>query len=173
MNISTDITIYDVIFLIFSALSAFFALFQWRQSYKLKRAECLKEALSKIRDDKEFAIVLYDIDYGENWYTENFISDHTNEQKFDAVFAYFDYLCKLKNKHILSKSEFRVFEYRISRMANNDSFLDYMFNLYHFSKTNDKDISFYHLLTYLRKKKLLDDDFWNANSKQYVKRLNF
>ena len=141
MTIILDITIYELIFLTFTIIGGVFALFQWRQSYKLKRAELLKEALAKIREDKEFAKVLYDIDYGEKWYTYDFINDHSKEQLFDKVFAYFDYLCYLKNKRILGKNEFRIFEYRIHRMVCNDSFLDYLFNLYHFSKRNMSDIS--------------------------------
>lgn len=165
MDINMEITIYELLFLILTSLGGFFALFQWRQSYKLKRAEHLKEAVTKIREDKVFASVLYDIDYGVIWYTHDFVGTHSEEQKFDMVFAYFDYLCYLKNKHILSKSEFRVFDYRIKRMTKNKCFLNYMFNLYHFSKKNMADFSFYHLLAYLRKNKLLNESFWDVNSK--------
>lgn len=172
MNVTFDITIYELLFLILTVLGGFFALFQWRQSYKLKRAEHLKEALTKIRDDADFASVLYDIDYGVEWYTYDFISNHSKEQRFDKVFAYFDYLCYLKNKHILSRSEFRIFEYRITRMARNESFVDYMFNLYHFSERNKTDMSFLHLLTYLKNNKLLAEDFWDVKSKRYKKLLN-
>ena len=172
MSITYEITIYELLFLIFTVVGGLFALWQWRQSYKLKRAELLKEALAKIRDEKEFARVLYAIDYGENWYNYDFINDHSKEQQFDKVFSYFDYLCYLDNKRILSKSEFRIFEYRIKRMTCNDSCLDYMFNLYHFSKRNETDISFYHLLMYLEKNKLLDDDFWDIRSSKYRKLLN-
>lgn len=172
MEITFDITIYELIFLILTTIGGFFALFQWQQGNKIKRAELLKEALTRIRDDEEFASVLYDIDYGVEWYTVAFVNEHTREQKFDKVFAYFDYLCYLKNKHILSKSEFRIFEYRITRMVRNDSFLDYMFNLYHFSKRNQTDMSFHHLLTYLRKNNLLNEDFWDVHSRRYKKLLN-
>ncbi len=172
MNVSFDITIYELIILSLTIIGGFFALFQWRQSYKLKRAEHLKEALEKIRDDEDFASVLYDIDYDVEWYTDEFLDDHSKEQRFDRVFAYFDYLCYLKNKYIMSKSEFRIFEYRITRMTKNKSFVDYMFNLYHFSNSNGTDMSFYHLLTYLRKNRLLDEDFWDVQSENYEKLLN-
>ena len=173
MNLINGITIYELLFLVLTTIGGFFALFQWRQNYKLKRAELLKEALSKIRDEKEFAIVLYAIDYGEKWYTREFLDDHSKEQKFDMVFAYFDYLCYLKNKYIFSKSEFRVFEYRIKRMTRNRSFMNYMFNLYHFSTKNKTDMSFYHLLMYMKKNELIIKDFWNPNSKKFEKLLNF
>lgn len=173
MNISFDIKIYEFLFLIFTVCGGLFALFQWRKSYKLKRAEYLENALIKIREDKDFAQVLYRIDYGEEWYTPEFIEDHNQEQLFDKVFAYFDFLCYLKHQRILRESEFRIFEYRIARMAANYSFVCYMFNLYHFStKKNNTDISFFYLLTFLLDKGLLPEDFENMQSENYTKLLN-
>ncbi|MBQ7547908.1 MAG: hypothetical protein IJT41_13205 [Clostridia bacterium] len=173
MVITKEISLYELLFLTFSIVGGFFALFQWRQTYKLKRAEFLKEAQVKIRENKEFASVLYEIDYGVEWYTQDFIEDHSKEQMFDEVFAFFDYLCYLKNRNFLRDDEFRVFKYRIRRMACNQSFLDYFFNLYHFTKRNSTDFSFYNLLQYLKDNNLLDADFWDKNSKQYRKLLNF
>lgn len=155
-------------------LNGFIALLQWRNSYKLKRAELMKETSSKIREDKEIANVLYVIDYNnEEWYNNEFFEDnHDYEAKFDRTFAFFDYLCYLKNKRILGNEEFKIFQYRIYRMSCNKSFINYMFNLYHFSKQNNNPISFYHLLTYMKKQKLLEDDFWDVNSKRYEIFLN-
>lgn len=172
MKMTFSITIYEALFLLFTIGGGIFALLQWKQKHKLERANFLNAALTKIRDDKEFASVLYAIDYGEQWYTNDFITDHLKEQQFDRVFAYFDYLCYLKDRHILSKKEFQIFEYRIVRMANSDSFMSYMFNLYHFSKRNGTRVSFCHLLMYLKKSKLLEDSFWNVNSSEYTKLLN-
>lgn len=167
-------SVYESIVIVISIIGGGFAFFQWRNSYKLKRAELMKEASSKIREDKEIVDVLYSIDYSdEEWYTDEFFEDNHNcEAKFDRAFAFFDYLCYLKNKRILGNKEFKIFQYRIHRMVCDESFVNYMFNLYHFSQKHNKPVSFYHLLTYMKKHKLLDDDFWDVNSSRYKKYLN-
>lgn len=172
MILTLELSLYELLFFVATIFGGFFALLQWRQSYKLKRAELLKEAVSKIRDDTTIAEVLYTIDYGEEWYTTEFIKNHSIEQKYDKVFAYFDYLCYLKSKRVLSRDEFRIFEYRLIRLTNNQSFLDYMFNLYHFSMKNGTDISFYYLLKYLRDNTLLPNSFWDVHSANFKKILN-
>ena len=172
MKIIFEITLYEVLFILISIIGGCFALFQWKQSYKLKRAELIKEAMLKIRDDTDISLVLYSIDYGDNWYNQEFAENHTIEAQYDKVFAFFDYLCYLYNTKILTKNEFRIFEYRIKRMQQNSSFRNYLFNLYHFSKRNYTDISFYNLLDYLNKEELIDKEFWNVNSKKYNKILN-
>lgn len=88
------------------------------------------------------------------------------------MFALFDYICYMKLKGILGKDEFKIFEYRIQRMSNNTSFVEYFFNLYHFAKLQNTEFSFYHLLKYMKKKGLLDDEFWNVDSDKYEKYLN-
>lgn len=174
MDTIFKISVYEFIVIILSVIGGCFALFQWRSSYKLKRAELVKETSSKIREDKEIVNVLYKLDYNdEEWYNAEFFEhNHDYEAKFDRTFAFFDYLCYLKNKKILGNKEFKIFQYRIHRMACNKSFVNYMFNLYHFSEKNNNPISFYHLLTYMKKHKLLDNDFWDVNSKKYKKFLN-
>lgn len=58
-------------------------------------------------------------------------------------------------------------------MAYNESFVNYFYNLYHFSRRNGKDMSFYYLLRYMKKNKLLGADFENEKSDYYVHLLNF
>jgi len=172
MNIISEIKLYEVLLILISIVGGFFALFQWKQSYRLKRAELIKEAMLKIRDDTDIALVLYSIDYGDHWYNQEFVENHTIEAQYDKVFAFFDYLCYLYNRKIFGKNEFRIFEYRIKRMQQNSSFRNYLFNLYHFSRKNNTDISFYNLLKYLKKQGLIDKEFWNVDSKKYDKILN-
>ena len=167
MEIAYQISIYEIIIIITSIIAGGFALFQWRQSYRLKRAELVKEASNKIREDADITAVLYTIDYSEDWYNNDFLEDHQTERQFDKAFAYFNYICYLKKKSIFSNDEFRIFEYRIQRMAQNPSFALYLFNLYHFSKRQGRDISFYYLLNYMKKNKLLCDDFWDVSSKRF------
>ena len=57
--IKLEISIYEIAVVIFSAVGGVFALLQWRKSQKLKRAELVKDLLTKLRDDKEIAQALY------------------------------------------------------------------------------------------------------------------
>lgn len=181
IDIVTNISIYEIVSLIFSVIgglatlvAAAFALWQWHQTTKLKRAELIRDALVKIRDDKEIAQVLYVIDYGEeSWYNEDFLDDHEQEAQFDRAFAFFDYLCYLRKRRILRAKDFKVFEYRIVRMAINEDVKKYLFNLYHFSKANGTYCSFDYLLGYMRKQKLLPNDFYNREARQEEKLLNY
>ena len=59
MEIISEITLYEILFILISIIGGCFALFQWKQSYKLKRAELIKEAMLKIRDDTDISLVLY------------------------------------------------------------------------------------------------------------------
>lgn len=173
MNVTMSITIYELMIMIISILGSVFALIQWRQSYKLKRAELIKKAIEETRNDQDLVQVMYSIDYGEEWYGYDFIKDHNKEEKFDRAFALFDYICYMKMIKIFGDDEFSIFEYRIQRMAKNKSFLEYFFNLYHFSEKQKTEFSFYHLLKYMRKNHLIDEDFYDKDSSKYKKYLNF
>ena len=172
MKILFEISIYELVIALATVIAGTFALFQWRQSYQLKRAELVKEASCKVREDGDIVSVLYSIDYSEDWYNDAFLTNHEIESKYDKAFAYFDYICYLRFKGIITKDEFRIFEYRIQRMAYNYSFRTYFFNLYHFSVRMGRDISFYYLLNYLKDNKLIEADFWDVNSHKYPHMLN-
>ena len=172
MAVILEITLYELIIIILTIIGGFFALYQWRQLYKLKRSELIKEAIDKTRNNPDVVHVLYSIDYGDKWYGFDFISNHDEELKYDRAFALFDYLCYMRLKGIFGRDEFKIFEYRIQRMASNSSFMEYFFNLYHFSKLQNAEFSFYHLLKYMKKKRLIEQEFWNINSEKYDKFLN-
>ena len=166
MEINMQINISELISLCLTFLGLLativggcFALIQWNMSTRLKRAELLNEAITKIRDDPQFAEILSRIDYGEQWYTNDFHSNREMESQYDRVFAYMDYLCYLKKRRILKSKDFRIFEHRMQRIAHNKDSIDYLQFLCYFSKLNNTTMSFPHLLEYLEDKSLLPDNF--------------
>lgn len=101
----------------------------------------------------------------KDWYNKEFVKANSLINKYEAMFGYLSYLYLKKQ---ISSSEFKMFEYIINRLARNKGFKDYMFNEYHFSKRNGADIKSYYLLEYMKKRKMIDDSFWDNNSGNYV-----
>ncbi len=172
LTVSMEISIVDICAFVISAAGGCFALLQWRKAQKLRRAEHVKDLLLRFRDDTEIADAFYRIDYGEEWYTKEFIEEHKDEKRFDRLFAYADYACYLLKQHVIGAKEFQPFEYRICRLANNRDVQSYFFNLYHFSKRNNVPMSFQYLLNYMRKEGLLFNDFDNSESSNFKVWLN-
>lgn len=150
----------QIITLITVVLGGCFALFQWNNSEKVRKAALMKELLQKVREDPDFCEVLYMIDYWEKeWYPDEFKKDHELEEKVDKVFTLFDYICFLKNNRILSKSEFLIFKYEILRLSSDKSSVRYLYNIYHFSRTNGQKCSFHNLIKYMYRNNLLPENF--------------
>ena len=146
----------------------------------LKRAEYVLQLTEKIRTDEVFKEILYKIDYAEEeWYNEDFINDSNNilEGKVDKVMSYFSYICYLNSKKLISKDEFKFFEYRISRILTNWNVQDYFYNLYHFANSQNSQFSFVYLLKYGESKNFFENDFYDKESyiynKKYHKYLNW
>lgn len=172
MEVTTMMSLYEISAIALSMAGGIFALYQWSKANRLKRAEFVKEAYESIRNDDEISQTLYRIDYGEDWYNDKFYENHKDEELFDKTFSYFNYLCYLRATGVIGKQEFQPFKYEIKRMAANRGVKNYFFNLYHFSVKNDTPMSFSYLLDYMKKQKLIGDDFWDRNSENYDVYLN-
>lgn len=160
-------------------IGGIFTIYQWRKTLDLKRADYIKELTEKIRVDEDIKNILYKIEYGEVWYDEDFHKSKKNddiESKVDKTLSYFSYICYLKSKKLITKAEFKFFEYRISRILSDKNVIDYFYNLYHYSEGIEANFSFYYLFEYGKKKKLINGDFFdkdfheNENS-TYTKKL--
>ena len=51
--------------------------------------------------------------------------------------------------------------------------INYIYNLYHFSKKVNQPISFVDLFQYAKDNDYFDQDFWDKDSKKYIHLLNF
>ncbi len=150
-----------------------FALFQWNKNLKLKRADYLYELSTKLRTDEDLSDVVKYFDYNEPWYNADFHENHSIEKKIDTILSFFSYICYLKSEKMLSINEFRIFKYEIDRILISEQTQQYLFNIYHFSKTNNADIPFYYLFQYAEKNQMIDEEFYNPNSKKYPRYVNY
>ena len=156
----------------FATIGGGFALYQWRESVKIKRADFINQLNDRIRFDKDFATTLYTIEYGDSWYDIKFHSDKEKEFVFDQVLSYCDYICYLKSNKNITTKEFKIFRYRINRVCISHSTKGYLWNLYHFSQKNQADCSFQFLVDYAIENNLFPKDF-KKNTALYAKTLNW
>lgn len=169
-----EIKLAEIFTIGLSVIGGGFALYQWIKTSKLKRANYYNEAYLKLREDKDIVDILHMIDYGmKKWYPFESHDDPQIENKVDKTLGFLDYLCYLRNRKLIGEREFRNIEYRIIRVGYNSYALEYLYNLYHFSKRNGTRMSFSYLLGYLEEKNMIDKEFWNPESKVFDQHLNF
>ena len=168
-----------IVTIIGGGAASIFALIQWRKSNKIRQAEFIDQIITKIRSDKIIAKTIYMIEYGEEWYNNEFHGKSDKEIEIDSLFSFFTYICYLHDTKNIQDDEFRIFEYEIKRVCLNKQAQAYLWNLYHWSKQHlKKSFSFQNLLKYLLNEVLNAEGkkrFESSDSKVsgYTKRLNF
>lgn len=179
---NADFTFYiadiiESISLVLIIVGGIFAYYQWRKSVNLKRADYINELTEKIRTDESIKETIYIFDYDIPWYSKDFHGSMETELKVDKTLSYFSYICYLKKQKIISKKEFKFFEYEIKRTLINNQVQDYLYNLYHFANKFNVPLTFEFLFEYGKKTKCFDTDFYDANTCEmtckYHKYLNF
>ena len=167
IELNNTLNLYDIIIL----AGGIIALYQWHKSMKLKRAEYVYSLLDEIKTNKDISNYLFD--YGQKWYGPSFHNSGELERKIDITLDYYSYICYLYNQRIIKQADFNCFKYDVERIITNHQFIDYCYNLYHFSKKIKQPISFYELFQYAKKRDCFDDEFWNSRSTKYPHYLNF
>lgn len=136
---------------------------------KLKRAQFLKELLDELQKNDE---AMYMIDYSDEeisegrepkWYNSSF-HDSEIEKKIDALCYCFNYICYLYLKKHITKSEFKIFDYDVSKAIRSGDFQDYLYNLYHYSKHRKVEFPYVYIYEYGKKKGLLHEEFENPRA---------
>lgn len=155
--------ILSVISIIFVAIGGAFAYYQWRRNVSLKRASYINELTEKIRSDPAIKKTIYLFDYNSGWYSAHFHGSAL-ELEIDKTLSYFSYICYLKAQRIISKKEFKFFQYEVERILMNYGVQDYFYNLYHFSQKFKTSFTFEYLLNYGKKNDLLASDFFDKQA---------
>ena len=172
--------VVSIISVSLAVLSGLVSIFQWRGSQTIERANKINDLLGSIGSDDCIRSILHKIDYEDGWYTDEFHNGKQNdlERQVDRTFSYFSYICYLRQRRILTKEEFRFFEYSLRRIFDNSSSVDYLYNIWHFSKKRKTVCPFLHLCRYGLSKRYLSPDFKdpkaysNPINTKYHKRLN-
>ncbi len=163
--------------ILISTIGFSFTIYQIKQSNKVKQAEFINKLLENIRFNDNISKAVYTIDYSNNWYNKEFHIKHDIEKNIDAYFSQSDYVCYLYQERLLSKNDFSIFEYHISRIYKNYQCLHYLWNLYHWSKKNNTKCAFNNLICFI-KSQLNEEcisrfESKNASISKFEKYLNF
>ena len=168
-----------LITLFFAVIGGSFALLQWTKNNNIKKAEFYNQIIEKLNCDSDVVQVMYMITYGEiQWYGYtkgaplHFLVDKKTEELIDKSLHYLDYICYLRDKNLIDKKGFYIFEYEIHRCCKNIQTQTYIFNLYKFSERENAKCGFQNLINYAIKKKLFSKDFMK-NKNRYTKTLNW
>lgn len=119
-SFSIDQTL-TVIALVFALVGGVFAWIQWQRANRLKRADFIHQITEKLRTDTEISQVIYLIEYSKPWHNMEFHGGGELERQVDTTLAFFSYICYLRKARLLSRSDFRVLDDELARIANNPS----------------------------------------------------
>ena len=170
-SISNTLTTISIII---TVLGAVVALYQWYVSNKIKKAEFLHQINEKLRSDEIMVKAFYEIEYGHKWYDESFHNGKNGwEPKIDRLFMFLNYICYLRAQKIISENEFSILRYCVERVCSSVEAQSYLWNLYHFSKSQGSMLSFKNLLEYAFENDLVPNEFKSEKCEYYVKRLHF
>ena len=172
-NWSVD-NILSAISIILVILGGLFAFTRWNASNQIKRTEHIKQIIEQLRFDKEMTTTMYIIEYDDAWYDEDFHNGNSDfEHQVDKLLSYLSYICYLKKENNISKREFRILQYEINRTCTSPCVQAYLWNLYHFSRSQGSKCSFQYLIDHGIQHKLIDKSFLKKNCELYTKTLNF
>jgi hypothetical protein len=170
-NIDTYLSLISLLVLVAGGIVA---LMQWKAEIKTRRSEFIYQIINHLRFDEQTVQTMYTIDYGVIQYDENFHHGGSHlEHSVDKLLSCLDYICYLGSTRNISKKEFKIFRYEISRTCACQPIQSYLWNLYHFSKRNKTECSFQNLIDSGITDDIFPDNFTKNDQNLYKKCLNF
>ena len=164
--------IYNILQLAFAVIGGIFVYFQWKKNITLKRAEFIQQMTEKLRTDEKMSRTMYLLDYDYEWYNEDFHANSKIECDVDRLLSYLNYICYMKFADVISEKEFEALKYYVHRSLISCSSKRYLWNIYHFAKSNNSPCAFCYLIDYGIDNGVLPIDF-KTNKTLYYKVLNF
>ena len=142
----------ELITLLFTVIGGLFALYELRTSVKNNRANYVNDILHKINDSDDIQNFLYYVEYGNDWYTNEF-HHGTPEQrmiarKADKAFFNFNYICYLVHEGIINKQEIKLICYYLYVVAHDDELGSYFLDLYQYTMLNKEHFPFRYYLEF-------------------------
>lgn len=163
--------IVSCISLFFAFAGGCFALWQWHKRLVYKRIEILNTLIKDVRENESIAAVMDLIDWDNIVYDGTFhykiksktdtLPDEILFRKIDQTLAVYNYICYLKCAHTIGKKEMMVFSYELRRIADNQHISNYLYSLFHWSKSLNVNMSYNYLVEYLLDNQYLRKEFLN------------
>lgn len=172
--------IINVASLIAVIIGGAFALYQWKKGNVYKRTEIVEKLIETVRTDSDISSIIELIDweqltYDGDFYLKieqsdesfNYVYEKDLSKKIDKTLAHFSYICYLKKQHTLTKKDMKIFDYEIRRFVDNNDIANYLFSLYHYSKSLNVHMPFSYLVEHCVKKGVISNDFYDLESENY------
>lgn len=155
-----------------TAFGVLVALFQLLHGNRTKRGEYVHSLYEKIISDEHIKNAVYTMDYGGFWYNDSFHGS-VFEKEVDSLFRYLSFICYLYDRRLISEKEMTLFEYVLNRTCLSAQSIEYLWNIYHFARSNGLECSFSPLIKYGESRGRITTDFYNRESRLFHKYLNF
>ena len=151
-----------------AVVTATAAILQWRRSLLIKRAEFVDMIFKRFSADENIRKMFYFLEYHQDWDVGALFHARAREEKhnewIDVGLLYFSYVCHLRDMGILREKDFVLFRYVICRTMANRCIQNYLYNLYHFAKTNQLQFIYPILLSFADREKLLGEGFYDVST---------
>ena len=127
-----DLTIGDVInifLLVLTVVGLGFTVIQLIQTKKINRAELVKELYLMLYDDQQMRDFFYEIDWSSFTEGELGVENRDFENKADKLLSFFEVLCSMYYRHIITKTDMTLFEYELKRVYDHPDvqvYFDYL-----------------------------------------------
>ena len=165
--------VVNIITLLFAFVGGCFALYQWNKNTVYKRAEVVKSLIESVRGNPDISTIMDIIDWNEDFTYDGKFSIRTGTERkalmglsdddlfrmVDQTLSMFSYICYLKKVRTITKKDMRFFEYELRRLVDNPHIRNYLYSLYHWSKSLGVKTSFSYVIEYGLKNGYLDKSF--------------
>ena len=115
-------------------IGGIWALFTWRTSVKTQRSNFVDALLCKVRDTELSEFFYRNIDREDETdfrcYKGGLMFENGYEEIFDRFLFMISYVCYLRRNRLISKRDFKLFEYMIDRTMRSAQVTSYMRDFY-------------------------------------------
>lgn len=138
--------------LILTVIGLVFTVVQLMQTKKINRAELVKELYLMLYDDEELRDVFYKIEWSDFSRGEIDIQDNEFERKADKLLSFFEVLCSMYFRGIITKADMALFDYELKRVYAHPDVQAYFAFLEEWQEDQELGESFVNYQKYCSKK---------------------
>jgi len=137
--------------LILTFFGLLFTGFQLMQTKKINRAGLVKELYLNLYNDQELRDIFYKIEWSEYRSTDRFkLEGNEEERKVDKLLSFFDIICNMFYRGVLTKKDMKVFSYEMMRVYEHPAVQEYLDSLEDWQKSQNIGESYVNLKKYCR-----------------------
>ena len=155
-KVSSSISIADIAnlgLMVLTLIGLCFTGFQLMQNKKINRANLVKELYFTLYNDPELRDMFYKIEWSNYDASERQIISDDDERKTDKLLSFFDIICNLHYRKILTEKDMEVFLYEMLRVYKHPSVQEYLDFLSEWQEEQKTGKSFIYFKKYCEKHK--------------------